>query len=156
MKILFLCTHNRCRSILAEAVFNHLAAPQDKAFSAGSEPAGSVHLRTLELLHKKGISTEGLHSKSWDDVSQLKPDVVITVCDKAAGESCPLFFGQALKAHWGLPDPSQTSGTEEEIQVAFESVYQELFRRLGTLIGVLEQNPSADTIALTLRTLEKA
>lgn len=155
MKILFLCSHNRCRSILAEAIFNHLAAPEDQAFSAGSEPAGTVHPRTLDLLHQKGISTERLHNKSWDDLAKLHPDVVITVCDKAAGESCPLFFGQATKAHWGLPDPSQACGSEEEIQVAFESVYQELLQRLSTLVGVLEQNPSADTLASTLRTLEK-
>lgn len=156
MKILFLCTHNRCRSILAEAIFNHLAAPEDQAFSAGSEPAGAVHPRTLDLLHQKGISTEGLYSKSWDDLAELHPDVVITVCDKAAGEACPLFFGRALKAHWGLPDPSQTTGSEEEIHVAFESVYQELLQRLSTLVGVLEQEPSTDTLTSTLKTLEIA
>jgi arsenate reductase len=156
MKILFLCTHNSCRSILAEAIFNHLAAPEDQAFSAGSEPAGTVHPQTLDLLHRKGINPEGLRSKSWDDLAELNPDVVITVCDKAAGEACPLFFGQALKAHWGMPDPSQVTGSEEEIHVAFESVYQEFLQRLSTLVGVLEQAPSSDTLASTLKMLESA
>ena len=99
MKILFLCTANSCRSILCEAVFNHLAPQGMKAYSAGSQPKGEVHPLSLKTLGNAGISTIGLSSKSSDVHVNLTPDFVITVCDKAAGEACPVFFGPATKAH---------------------------------------------------------
>src|SRR5690606_7807080 len=100
MKILYICTHNRCRSILSEAITNHLAKGKLKAFSAGSQPVGQVHPWTLKSLRERGIPTEGLRSKSWDEFDDLQADVVIAVCDAAAGEACPLWMGTAVKVHW--------------------------------------------------------
>jgi arsenate reductase len=136
MKILFLCTHNRCRSILAEALFNHFAPAGVRGYSAGSEPKGEVHPRTLALLKRKGVATEGLYSKSWDDLADLHPDIVITVCDNAAGEACPIFFGAATKGHWGVPDPSQISGSDEQVNAAFDSTYQRLAGRIKALLAL--------------------
>jgi len=101
MNILFLCTANSCRSILAEALYNHLAPAGMRAFSAGSEPRGDINPLTLEALARAGIAADGLYSKSSDAHQALNPDFVITVCDKAAGEVCPVHFGPAIKAHLG-------------------------------------------------------
>ena len=126
MKILFLCTANSCRSILSEALFNHLAPEGMKAYSAGSQPKGEVHPLSLKTLEKAGISTAGLLSKSSDVYVNLAPDFVITVCDKAAGEACPVFFGPATKAHWGLADPSEYHRTQEEIEAAIEATLEQI------------------------------
>src|SRR6478752_5498009 len=99
MNVLFLCTGNSCRSILAEATFNHLAPQGWCAVSAGSQPAGYVHPRSLVLLASEGIPTEGYHSKSWDELP-ITPDIVITVCGSAAGEACPAYLGTVLRTHW--------------------------------------------------------
>ena len=104
MNVLFLCTGNSCRSILAEAIFNHLAPEGWHAMSAGSKPAGQVHPRSLALLEREGIAIEGLYSKLWDNLPVL-PDIVITVCGNAAGEICPAYLGPALRSHWGVDDP---------------------------------------------------
>jgi len=106
MKVLFMCTANSCRSILSEAMFNHLAPEGFEAVSSGSFPKGQVLPRSLSTLQAAGIRTQGLYSKGNDAFEGSPPDVVITVCDKAAGEACPVYFGPALKAHWGLADPS--------------------------------------------------
>ena len=153
MKVLFLCTHNRCRSIFAEAIFNHLAPEGVSGLSAGSEPAGQPHPKTISTLQKHGIATGGLASKSWDDLADLQPDIVITVCDKAAGEACPLFFGQALKAHWGMADPSQVIGSEAEIKDAFEAVYKAFSERLSALVERLRENPAQEQLQQTLNNL---
>ncbi len=120
MNILFLCTANSCRSILCEALFNHLAPSSMRAYSAGSQPKGSVHPLALKTLEKAGISIAGLYSKSSDVHAELAPDIVITVCDKAAGEACPIFLSQAIKAHWGLADPSEQIDSAENVDAAFE------------------------------------
>jgi arsenate reductase len=104
MRVLFLCTGNSCRSILAEATFNHLAPPHWRALSAGSRPTGQVHPRSLALLRRAGIPTDGYHSKSWDALPEA-PDLLITVCASAAGEACPAYLGPAVRAHWGVDDP---------------------------------------------------
>ncbi|WP_456152043.1 arsenate reductase ArsC [Limnobaculum xujianqingii] len=101
MNILFLCTGNSCRSIIAEAIFNTLASPEHHAISAGSQPKGFIHPRSLALLSRKGISTEGYSSKSWDSLPYT-PDIVITVCGNAAGEVCPAYLAPAIRAHGGL------------------------------------------------------
>lgn len=129
MNILFLCTGNSCRSILAEASFNHLAPKGWHAMSAGSQPSGTVHPRSLALLAREGISAEGYHSKSWDNLPQT-PDIVITVCANAAGESCPAYLGPVLRAHWGVSDPAHASGTDAEIDAAFMSAYRILRARI--------------------------
>ena len=133
MNILFLCTGNSCRSIYAEAVFNHLTETHHRALSGGSHPAGEVDPLTLLWLEKEGIATRGLASKSWDDLD-VTPDVVITVCDDAAGEACPLFLGKALRVHWGVPDPSKTQGNETEIEAAFASTFRALHRRIEAML----------------------
>ena len=135
MNVLFLCTGNSCRSILAEATFNHLAPVGWQAVSAGSKPTGYVHPRSLALLAREGIATEGYHSKSWDDLP-LTPDVVVTVCASAAGETCPVYLGPVLRTHWGVEDPAHATGTDEEIDAAFMTAYQILRSRIEAFLAL--------------------
>jgi arsenate reductase len=116
-----MCTANSCRSILSEAMFNHLAPEGFEAISAGSFPKGQVLPRSLSTLQEAGIAIDGLSSKGNEAFEANPPDIVITVCDKAAGEACPVYFGPALKAHWGLEDPSDITGDEARIAAAFHS-----------------------------------
>ncbi|MCB4794954.1 arsenate reductase ArsC [Pseudomonas sp. NP21570] len=148
MKILFLCTANSCRSILAEALFNRLAPAGMRAFSAGSEPRGDINPLTLEALARAGIAADGLYSKSSDAHQALNPDFVITVCDKTAGEACPVHFGPATKAHWGLADPSESVGSPEEIKAAFDATLVRLKLRFTAFLAP----PLAQLDAATLRT----
>ena len=145
MNILFLCTGNSCRSILAEATFNHLAPSGWRAISAGSHPTGQIHPRSLALLASEGISTAGLHSKAWDKLP-LTPDVVITVCSSAAGETCPAYLGNVLRAHWGVEDPAHAVGNDAEIDAAFNSAYRVLRARIEAFIALpldaLKHDPS--------------
>ncbi|RDB43746.1 arsenate reductase ArsC [Halomonas sp. DQ26W] len=133
MNVLFLCTGNSCRSIYAEAVFNYLTETRHHAWSAGSHPAGEVNPLTLIWLEKEGIPTWGLSSKSWDDLD-VRPDVVITVCDDAAGEACPLFLGKAVRAHWGVPDPSRVEGSKANIEAAFSHSFDALRQRIEAML----------------------
>lgn len=133
MNILFLCTGNSCRSILAEATFNALAPSGMKAMSAGSQPTGEVHPRSLALLKREGIATEGYYSKSWENLPAT-PDIVITVCSNAAGETCPAYLGNAIRAHWGVDDPAKATGTEAEIDAAFLKAYSTLRKRIEALL----------------------
>ncbi|MGZ9738433.1 arsenate reductase ArsC [Pseudomonas sp. ACN5] len=121
MRVLFMCTANSCRSILSEAMFNHLAPEGFEAISAGSFPKGQVLPRSLSTLQEAGIAIDGLSSKGNEAFEANPPDIVITVCDKAAGEACPVYFGPALKAHWGLEDPSDITGDEARVAAAFHS-----------------------------------
>ncbi len=145
MTVLFLCTGNSCRSILAEATFNHLAPEGWHAMSAGSKPTGQVHPHSLVLLEREGISTKGLFSKSWDNLPAT-PDIVITVCGNAAGETCPTYLGSALRVHWGVDDPAKATGTEEEINAAFIQAYHTLREGIETFFALplddLRKNPS--------------
>lgn len=136
MKILFMCTHNSCRSILSEALFNHLAPAGFLAVSSGSHPSGRVNPRALQTLAAAGIATAGLNSKASDAFAQNPPDIVITVCDNAAGEACPLYFGTALKAHWGLVDPSALTGSEAEIQTAFDQCLAKIAERVQAFFAL--------------------
>ncbi|MBK8677051.1 MAG: arsenate reductase ArsC [Cellvibrionales bacterium] len=135
MNVLFLCTGNSCRSILAEATFNHLAPQGWRAVSAGSQPAGYVHPRSLTLLASEGISTEGYHSKSWDDLP-ITPDIVITVCGSAAGEACPAYLGSVLRTHWGVEDPAHATGTDAEIDAVFMQAYTTLRHRIEAFFAL--------------------
>lgn len=146
MNILFLCTGNSCRSILAEATFNHLASEHMHAMSAGSQPTGEVHPRSIALLRSKGISTEGYSSKSWDNLP-CTPDIVITVCSNAAGETCPAYLGNVIRAHWGVDDPAKAFGTEEQINASFESAYRILRARIEAFLK-LNQSVLGDPHAL--------
>ncbi|MGF6396110.1 arsenate reductase ArsC [Pseudomonas plecoglossicida] len=121
MRVLFMCTANSCRSILSEAMFNHLAPHGFEAVSAGSLPKGQVLPRSLTTLQHAGIATVGLSSKGNDAFEDCPPDIVITVCDKAAGEACPVYFGPALKSHWGLEDPSEIVADEASVDAAFHA-----------------------------------
>jgi len=135
MNVLFLCTGNSCRSILAEATFNHLAPPGWSAMSAGSQPTGQVHPRSLALLEHEGIATDGLHSKSWENLPQT-PDIVVTVCSSAAGETCPAYLGSVLRTHWGVEDPAHAQGTDAEIDAAFVSAYRTLRARIEAFMAL--------------------
>jgi arsenate reductase len=131
MRILVLCTGNSCRSILAEVLFNDLGRGEIAAHSAGSHPAGTVNPGALEKLQKEGHSTTGLSSKSWDQFSGLDApeiDIVITVCDSAAGETCPLWSGSPVSVHWGIPDPADAPA--DEMEVAFDLAYSQLRKRI--------------------------
>lgn len=135
MNILFLCTGNSCRSILAEATFNHLAPAGWRAISAGSKPTGQVHPRSLALLAREGISTEGYHSKSWEGLP-VTPDIVVTVCGSAAGETCPAYLGPVLRTHWGVEDPAHATGTDAEIDAAFMQAYRTLRARIEAFLAL--------------------
>lgn len=137
--VLFLCTGNSARSILAEALLNHLGKGEFRAYSAGSHPTGRVNPLALELLEKCGIATAGLRSKSWDEFA--KPDApsldfVFTVCDDAAGEVCPVWPGHPATAHWGVPDPAAVDGTREQKMNAMERAFRILDRRIGLFISL--------------------
>jgi len=135
VNILFLCTGNSCRSILAEAVFNHLAPKGWHAMSAGSHPTGQVHPRTLSLLARKGISTAGYYSESWDQLP-MTPVVVITVCSSAAGETCPAYLGPVLRTNWAIDDPARATGSDAEIDAAFEKAYRVLRARIEAFLAL--------------------
>ncbi|CAG9294954.1 arsenate reductase ArsC [Celerinatantimonas diazotrophica] len=141
MKILYICTHNRCRSILSEAITHYYGGDLLEAKSAGSQPAGRVHPLSVKYLQQVGIPTDNLQSQSWDDMSSFAPDVVITVCDHAAQESCPVWFGNALQVHWGLTDPSKLEGDETIIEEAFLQTIQTIQERVTVLkqIAMLNQ-----------------
>jgi arsenate reductase len=135
MNVLFLCTGNSCRSVLAEAIFNHQAPPGWKAMSAGSKPTGQVHPRSLALLAREGIATEGFHSKSWDNLP-ITPDIIVTVCASAAGETCPVYLGSAFRTHWGVDDPAHATGPDAEIDAAFMSAYCVLRARIEAFLAL--------------------
>ena len=138
MQILFLCTANSCRSILAEAVFNHLAPAHMRAHSAGSKPKGLIHPQSLLALQRAGINTQGLHSKNHAVHQQLNPDLVITLCDSAAAEPCPPFFGNAVKAHWGLPDPDGLGDTPAEVDAVFDRTIAAIQQRVTAFLALSE------------------
>jgi arsenate reductase len=141
--VLFLCTGNSARSIFAEAVLNAKGGKRFRAFSAGSHPTGRVNPLTLERLEKEGIPTEGLRSKSREEFVQADvPDLdfVITVCDKAAGEICPVWPGQPMTAHWGVPDPAAVGGSESEKRLAFAKTFAVLERRISLFTSL---NPAS-------------
>ncbi len=150
MKILFICTHNRCRSILSEAIVNHQDDSRLIAASAGSQPVGEVHPLSVKYLGEAGIKTDGLTSQSWDELENFNADVVVTVCDSAAGESCPVWFGKSIKLHWGLNDPSKVQGTDEEIKAAFLRVMQEIENRIKAILSLDLDNLSGDALKAAL------
>jgi protein-tyrosine-phosphatase len=135
--VLFLCTANSARSIMAEALLNHLGEGRFRAYSAGSAPAGAVHPQALDLLVRNRFAIDGLRSKSWDEFAQADApvmDFVLTVCDNAAGEVCPLWPGQPISAHWGVADPSAVLGSESEVHQAFLNAFITLRTRIGLFL----------------------
>ena len=137
--VLFLCTGNSARSILAECVLNRLGRGKFRAYSAGSFPKGEVHPLALELLRRQGYSVDQLRSKSWDEFAVSgapELDFVFTVCDNAANEMCPIWPGQPMTAHWGLPDPAAAEGNEAERRLAFVETLRMLNNRIGTFVNL--------------------
>ena len=137
--VLFLCTGNSARSILAETILNHKGKGRFRAFSAGSHPSGRVHPAAIDLLQKLNHSVASLRSKSWEEFSGPKApeiDFVFTVCGSAAAEVCPVWSGQPLSAHWGLPDPAAVEGAEDEIHLAFADTYRMLEHRISRLVNL--------------------
>jgi arsenate reductase len=155
MKLLFICTHNRCRSILAEAITNFYGGDNFVAKSAGSQPVGQVHPLSLKFLQALNIPTENLCSQSWDEHESWQPDIVITVCDTAAGEPCPAWFGQSLKVHWGLTDPSSLDGSDSEISMAFHTIIERLKKRIERLVELGVQNKSGAELLSEFKNIEK-
>jgi protein-tyrosine-phosphatase len=137
--VLFLCTGNSARSIIAEAILNKIGAGKFVAYSAGSQPKGQVNPYTIQLLQSLGYETSCLRSKSWHEFA--KPgapalDFTFTVCDNAAGETCPVWPGQPMTAHWGVPDPAEATGTPAEIALAFKDAYRMLNQRIGIFVAL--------------------
>jgi arsenate reductase len=137
--VLFLCTGNSARSILAESILNKLGNGRFRGFSAGSHPSGRINPLALDLLKRLDFPTAGLRSKSWDEfagTNGIHFDLVITVCDNAAGEACPVWPGHPVKAHWGIPDPAAVEGTEREKKLAFSRAFQSMDRRIKLLLSL--------------------
>jgi protein-tyrosine-phosphatase len=147
--VLFLCTGNSARSIIAEAILNKVGAGKLRAFSAGSQPKGRVHPETLRLLEGLGYDTRAFRSKSWSEFAEPGApvmDFVFTVCDNAAGESCPLWPGQPTTAHWGVPDPAEAGANPAEVALAFKDAYRMLHQRIGIFVALPIQ--SLDRLSL--------
>jgi arsenate reductase len=147
--VLFLCTGNSARSIMAEAIMNVKGRPNFIAYSAGSRPSGLVRPEALKQLERAHLSTSGLRSKSWDEFAAPgapKMDFVFTVCDNAAKEVCPVWPGQPMTAHWGVPDPAAVAGTQEQIEKAFREAFMMLERRIGLFLCL--PLPSLDKLAI--------
>lgn len=139
MNVLFICTGNSARSIMAESLMNQLGGDRFRAYSAGSHPAGFVNPKTLELLARNRFSTRELRSKNWDEFATPdapKMDFVLTVCDKAAGEVCPVWPGQPMSAHWGVEDPAAAEGTPAQIEKAFTDAFMVLQRRIALFLNL--------------------
>tara|TARA_R110001592_G_scaffold351621_1_gene648889 strand:+ start:442 stop:912 length:471 start_codon:yes stop_codon:yes gene_type:complete len=154
MKLLFLCTHNACRSIIAESLAKQIGGDIWKVESAGSAPAGHVHPFTLATLKTRLLPTDDLHSKSWEDVQHFQPDIVITVCDQAAGESCLVWFGQAIKGHWGLPDPTKRENFSTK-EILMAHVILTLDNHLSLLAEAIKSGVDRSQISTILKQLSE-
>jgi arsenate reductase len=157
--VLFLCTGNSARSILAECLANRLGGGRLRAFSAGSHPKGAVHPLSLEMLRSHGYDTSGLRSKSWDEFTEPgapRFDVIVTVCDQAAGEACPIWPGHPVQAHWSIEDPAAAEGTADEKRSAFERAYRELERRIEGLARIPIASLDRDALRSRIERLAEA
>jgi arsenate reductase len=160
LNVLFLCTHNSARSILAEATLNHIGGGRFKAYSAGSSPRENQQPNPLGLkvLQAVGIDTSGLRSKTWDEFAGAgapQMDLIITVCDNAAGEVCPIWPGHPATAHWGYADPSEVQGTEEQRLEAFRQTLMAIRRRLDLLVNLPQDKLAQQLIQTTARNLAR-
>ena len=157
--VLFLCTHNSARSIMAEAYLNNAGKGRFIAYSAGSHPSGRVNPMTVEVLRRAGYAVDGLRSKGWDEFTVRgapQMDFVITVCDIAAGEVCPVWPGQPMTAHWGFEDPSQAKGTEEERRRVFHRVFQEITARIQLFLSLPMEKLDALSLQQRLKDIGKS
>lgn len=159
--VLFLCTGNSARSILGEALLNHLGAASGRfrGYSAGSHPRGAVNPWAIDVLRHEGVPLDGLRSKSWDEFAAPgapRLDLVITVCDQAAGEACPYWPGAPLAVHWGLPDPAAVEGSDELQRRAFQHTLQVLRERLARLVALPVESLDRDSLARQIHALRPA
>ena len=155
LNILVICTGNSCRSIIGEALFNHLGKGRIKAFSAGSQPLGRLNAGAIALLQRHGIATEGFSSKSWEAFENQPIDIAITVCDNAAGETCPVYLRPTPKAHWGLSDPGHVKGTDDEVKAAFEATYHAVERRINLMLALPLEDMSSEALVTELNAIGK-
>ncbi len=155
INVLVLCTGNSCRSVLGEALFNNLGKGRINTFSAGSHPVGKINPGALATLQRHGLPIDGYKSQSWDEFDGQPMDIVITVCDNAAGETCPVYLSKAVRAHWGLPDPAHVKGTEEEIQAAFEQTYQALEKRISKMLALPLEEMSTQQLRKKLNAIDQ-
>ncbi|WP_019918224.1 arsenate reductase ArsC [Methyloversatilis discipulorum] len=156
LNVLFLCTHNSARSVLAECLLNHLGGARFRAFSAGSQPSGRVNPFALQALAEQGIDTTGVRSKAWDEFAAPGAptmDLIITVCDSAAGETCPVWPGHPATAHWGYADPSATTGSDAAKLTAFRDTLALIRRRLEILVAMPDERLHALALQQTARDL---
>ena len=154
LNVLFLCTHNSARSVIAEAILNKLGRGNFHAYSAGSQPSGKINPHALQMLSGLGYDVSSFRSKSWNEFT--KPgapvfDFVFTVCDNAAGEACPVWPGQPMTAHWGLPDPSLATGTDAEVAHAFNKTHRMLAMRIGIFVALPLKKLAALSLQAQLR-----
>ena len=155
LNILVICTGNSCRSIISEALFNHLGNGRVKAYSAGSQPLGRLNAGAVALLQRHGIATDGLSSKSWEKFENEAIDVAITVCDNAAGETCPAYLQTTTRAHWGLSDPGHVKGTDEVVTAAFEATYRAVERRINAMLALPLEELSGEALVAELNAIGK-
>ena len=153
LNILFLCTGNSCRSIMAEAILNHYGYNKFRAYSAGSFPTGEVHPISIKTLKANNILNENFYSKSWDEFNNIDVDIVITVCNNAENETCPLFLGKAIKAHWGVPDPAKFADSEEEITTEFNRIFYMLKKHITDFINLPTENMSQQELEKALHNI---
>ncbi|WP_340122455.1 arsenate reductase ArsC [Methylobacter svalbardensis] len=148
LNVFVICTGNSCRSVMGEALFNHLGQGRIQAFSAGSHPIGRINQGALATLKRHGLPTEGYQSQSWEEFEHQPMDIVITVCDNAAGETCPVYLTKAVRAHWGVSDPGHVEGSEEEKIAEFEQTYRTLELRINAMLALpLETMPPEELTA---------
>jgi arsenate reductase len=156
IKILFLCTGNSCRSIIAEGLANQLGGGRVQAFSAGSQPSGKVNDNALAVLARHGVEMADPSSQSWDEYETVALDLVITVCDSAASESCPIWLGDAVKAHWGVVDPAYVAGSQAQIDAAFERTFSEMQSRITALLSLPLETMDARDLADAAKKIQQA
>ena len=155
MKLLFICTHNRCRSILAEAITNRLSGGRLEAKSAGSSPQKEIHPLTIKYLRERDISAEGLHSQSWNEFKHFAPDAVLTLCDDADTEVCPVWFGDTIQINWSLPDPSKIVANSELRAAAFNRTIDTISLRINRLLAENVYQLAGDSLKQQLKRIAR-
>ena len=153
LNVFVICTGNSCRSVMGEALVNHLGKGRVIAYSAGSHPIGRINTGALATLNRHDLPTEGYQSQSWEDFEDTPMDIVITVCDNAAGETCPVYLTQAVRAHWGVSDPGHVEGTDEEKTTAFEQTFATLELRVEKMLELPLETLHKDKLTAELNAI---
>jgi arsenate reductase len=153
LNVFVICTGNSCRSVMGEALFNHLGQGRLQAFSAGSRPIGKINAGALATLQRHDLPADGYTSQSWEDFADTPMDIVITVCDNAAGETCPVYLSKAVRAHWGVADPGHVEGTEDEKMAAFEQTFATLALRVKKMLELPLETMQSEALAAKLNAI---